>query len=127
MRKFIDKKMMLNFSSDYWTEIPSDIQERIENRIQERLKRQPYEKGNFRKGKDRINFCDIMDYFQIIQIHWSLFQNDFGSRAELQKHFLNIKDYRNGLMHVRGMNRVERKQGEASVEWLLKILEKKIK
>ena len=124
MRRFIDKKMMLNFGSDYWEKIPSDIQERIEDRIKERVRRQPYEKDNFRKGKDKINFCDIMDYFQIIQKYWNIFQDDFGSRAELQKHSLNIKDYRNGLMHVREMNRIERKQGEASVEWLLKILDK---
>jgi len=124
MRRFINKKMMLNFKGDYWEKIPSDIQERIEDRIKERVRRQPYERDNFRKVKDKINFCDIMDYFQIIQKYWNIFQDDFGSRAELQKHSLNIKDYRNGLMHVREMNRIERKQGEASVEWLLKILDK---
>lgn len=124
MRRFINKKMRINFKGDYWDKIPIDIQERIENRIKERVRRQPYERGSLQRTKDKLNFCDIMDYFQIIQNYWDIFQDDFGSRAELQKHSLNIKDYRNGLMHVREINRIERKQGEASVEWLLKILDR---
>lgn len=124
MRKFIDDKMVLNFSNDYWRRMPGDIQERIDNRIKERTKRQPYEKDNFRAPRNKLDFCDIMDYFQIIQNYWEIFQNDLESRSELQKHSLNIKDYRNGLMHVREINNIERKQGEASVEWLLKILDK---
>ena len=59
-----------------------------------------------------------MDYNQIILSNWDVFSNDFGSKNETQKHFLNLKEYRNSLMHVRPMNSVTKKQGEASVEWL---------
>src|ERR1039458_10662430 len=65
-----------------------------------------------------------MDYAQIVLKNWQVFEGAFGSRGEVERHFLNLKEYRNALKHAREMNTVERKQGEASVEWLVKILER---
>ncbi len=65
---------------------------------------------------------DIMDYCKIILTNWDCFEERFGSKGEVEKHFLNVKEARNALKHGRGLNSVERKQGEASVEWLLSIV-----
>lgn len=121
-RVYFNDKLSLDFGPDYWPHIPSDIQDRVTRKIEERMKRHPYEKENALTNLERLGFCDIMDYNGIIGKTWKVFEEDFGSIGEVQKHFLNIKEYRNALMHGREMNRVEKKQGEASVEWLMQII-----
>ncbi len=118
MRTYLGGKLSLAFGDDYWKKIPGDIQERVKEKISELHKRHPYEQGKEIDNSEKFNFCDVMDYNQIILSNWDVFSNDFGSKNETQKHFLNLKEYRNSLMHVRPMNSVTKKQGEASVEWL---------
>jgi hypothetical protein len=65
-----------------------------------------------------------MDYEQIILKNWQYFDGVFGSRGQVERHFLDLKEYRNALKHAREMNTVERRQGEASAEWLFRILER---
>jgi len=56
---------------------------------------------------------DIMDYCKIILTNWDCFGEHFGSKSEVEKHFLNVKEARNSLKHGRELNSVVRKQGEA--------------
>jgi len=122
MRVYLDGKMSLAFGDEYWKKVPGDIQERVKEKISELYKRHPYEQRKEVKNFEKFNFCDVMDYNQIVSVNWDIFGNDFGSRGETQKHFLNFKEYRNSLMHIRSMNRVIKKQGEASAEWLSHII-----
>ena len=122
IRIYLNGKLSLSFGDDYWKKIPGDIQERTKERIAELYKKHPYEQGKEIKNSERLNFCDVMDYNQIIQANWDIFNNDFGSKLETQKHFLNLKEYRNSFMHVRPMNSIVKKQGEASVEWISRII-----
>ena len=95
---------------------------KYQDKLLELYKKHPYEQGKEIKNSERLNFCDVMDYNQIIQANWDIFNNDFGSKLETQKHFLNLKEYRNSFMHVRPMNSIVKKQGEASVEWISRII-----
>lgn len=63
-----------------------------------------------------------MDYQKIIQMQWSTFEYYFGSKSEIEKHFGDLKEFRNELAHSRDMTTVIRKRGEASFEWLAKII-----
>lgn len=122
IRTYLDGKMSLALGDEYWKKIPGDIQERVKEKISELYRRHPYEQDKKIKNSEKFNFCDVMDYNQIVLANWDIFSSDFGSKPETQKHFLNLKEYRNSLMHVRPMNSVIRKQGEASVEWLSRII-----
>jgi len=122
LRMYIDDKLRLDQGENYWKQIPSDIQDRVKRKMEERHKRHPYEDGTLMSDLERLSFCDVMDYNNIICKNWNIFGGDFGSTGETQKHFLNIKEYRNSLMHGRKMNRIDKKQGEASVEWLMQVI-----
>lgn len=122
IRTYLDGKLSLAFGDEYWKKIPGDIQERVKDKISELYKRHPYEQGKEIKNYEKFNFCDVMDYNQIVLVNWDIFSSDFGSKSETQKHFLNLKEYRNSLMHIRPMNSVIKKQGEASVEWLSRVI-----
>jgi len=123
-RTYIDGVLTERVGDQYWDVIPQGTRELVEKRQAERLRRHPYERNDAVANYERLTFCDIMDYAQIILKNWQHFEGAFGSRGEVEKHFLNLKEYQNALKHAREMNTVERKQGEASVEWLVKILER---
>jgi hypothetical protein len=123
-RTYIDGMLTARLGEQYWDAIPQGTRELVEKRLTERLRRHPYEKNEITTNYLRLTFCDIMDYAQIIVKNWEIFESTFGSRGEVERHFLNLKEYRNATKHSREMNAVERKQGEASVEWLLRILKK---
>jgi hypothetical protein len=40
----------------------------------------------------------------------------------IKEMFLNVKEYRNSLMHGRKMNRIDKKNGEVAVLWFQSIL-----
>jgi hypothetical protein len=58
-----------------------------------------------------------MDYQKIIDKNWPLFADQFGSREDLRSHSLALKNYRNPLSHVRDMDPIDQKRGEAAVLW----------
>lgn len=122
LREFINEVMSERVGEKYWDLFPQGIQERLKERLAQRAKRHPYEENKILSGYEMLSFCDVMDYAQIIQKNWEYFSGYFRSLGEVERHFLNLKDYRNSLMHNRPMNTVERKQGEASAEWVSKII-----
>jgi hypothetical protein len=124
LRTHIDGVLTEQIGEEYWSVIPQGTRELTEKRLAERLRRHPYERSDAATNYQRLTFCDLMDYAQIILKNWQVFEGVFGSRGEVERHFLNLKEYRNALKHAREMNTVERKQGEASVEWLFRILER---
>lgn len=123
-RTYIDGVLTERAGEKYWDVIPQGTRELVEKRLAERLRRHPYERNDDITNYERLAFCDIMDYAQIILKNWQCFEGFLGSRGELERHFLNLKEYRNAVKHAREMNTVERKQGEASVEWLFRVLQR---
>lgn len=123
-RTFIDGMLTDHFGEGYWDAVPEGTRDLVKKRIAERLRRHPYERQDALTNYQRLTYCDIMDYAQVILKNWETFEGTFGSRGELERHFLNFKEYRNALKHAREMNAVEKKQGEASVEWLFRVLER---
>ena len=121
IRKFLDEKLTEGQGSNYWSKLSSGVRQRVEEKLKQRVKRHPSNDNDI-SCLERLSFCDIMDYSEIILSNWSIFEKTFGSKAEVEKHFLNLKEYRNALKHVRAMNNVERKQGEASLEWVYLIV-----
>jgi hypothetical protein len=69
-----------------------------------------------------MTFLDIMDYCKIILSNWDVFGKFFGSKGEVEKHMLALKNYRNQVKHSRELNEVDKRTGEAAVLWFEKIL-----
>jgi hypothetical protein len=121
IRKFLDAKLTEAHGPNYWNNLSSGVRQRVEEKLKQRVKRHP-NSSNDMPCLEKLSFCDIMDYSEIVLSNWIIFEKAFGSKAEVEKHFLNLKEYRNALKHGRTMNNIERKQGEASLEWVYLIV-----
>lgn len=123
IRNFIHETLRQQAETSYWKEyIPQDIQENVNKKIQEDIKRHPYSLEEYDKDDVRIKFLDVMDYSKIILSNWNLFGSFFGSKSEVEKHFLALKNYRNPIKHGRDLHEVDRRVGEAAVLWLENII-----
>jgi len=111
------------YGENYWGQhIPPDIQDQIERRFKELLKKQPFLKDEYEQPQKKLLFCDIMDYSKIILKNWKVFEDIFASKEQLEKHFKNLKEFRNVLAHSKQMNSITKKEGEVALEWLSKVL-----
>ena len=124
LRNLIDKTLSEK-ESDYWNQfVPQGVRDRVTEKLKQHNSRHPGEASLKRSGLDKLRFCDIMDYHEIIisNANWAAFEPRFGKKQETDKHFGNLKEYRNCIKHSRPMNNVIKKQGEASLEWIYSLL-----
>ena len=126
LREVIHINLYENFGENYWeTKIPQDVSENIDKRIKDLLKRQPFLKEEYQFPQKKLMLCDFMDYPKIILKNWLVFEDEFGSKEELEKHFKNLKEFRNAIAHSKEMNTITKKEGEVAIEWFSKSLEYK--
>jgi hypothetical protein len=123
LRDFIDKKLLVK-NAEYWKGcMPSDIVGSIRQRVNEYLLKDPSKTIRDFNSRDLLDFCDIMDYSKMILFNWDIFASFFRSKAETEKKFLNLKEFRNAIKHSRGdIVPFIQKEGEAALEWLSIIL-----
>jgi hypothetical protein len=123
IRTFIHDLLRQKTEDSYWKDyIPVDIQESVDKKIQGDLIRHPYGIEEYMRDDVRITYLDIMDYEKIINLNWETFESYLGSRGEVTQHFRALKNYRNPVKHLRDLNEVDRRNGEAAVLWLENIL-----
>lgn len=123
IRSFLHKILKQQTEESYWEEyVPVDIQDTVNRKMQDVMKRHPYRLEEFSRDDVRIEFLDVMDYSKIILSNWKQFGKYFGSKNEVEKHLLALKNYRNPIKHGRNLNEVDRRNGEAAVLWLENIL-----
>ena len=115
IRKIIGFRLQKS-SINYWDEkIPEEMKKSTDDRIRQWLSKHP---GTSMEEIKPLDFCFIMDYFKIIKSNWDLFEPMFKSRTELEKHFLNINDFRNAIKHPgRKVDLATKKLAEASLIW----------
>jgi hypothetical protein len=121
LRNVVDEVLESGVGAGYWkAKVPSDVQETVRKRISERNRSKIV--ARIDDPLIRLQYADVMDYHKIIDKNWELFADRFGSREELKSHFLALKNYRNPLSHVRDMDLIDQKRGEAAVLWFRKTL-----
>jgi hypothetical protein len=121
LRHVIHEALQSKAGPDYWkASVPGDVQDTIKERI-----RKNYRSSVIKRVDDslaRLQYADIMDYHKIMDKNWAAFEDRFGSREDLRVHFLALKDYRNALAHVREMDPIAQKRGEAAILWFRQTL-----
>jgi hypothetical protein len=121
LRRVLHEVLQGEAGAEYWkSTVPGDVQDTAKKRITERNKSKVTTKISH--PLLRLQYLDIMDYHKIIDKNWTWFEDRFGSREDLKSHFLALKNYRNPLGHVRDMDAVEQKRGEAAVLWFRRTL-----
>ncbi|MBZ5644655.1 MAG: DUF262 domain-containing protein [Acidobacteriia bacterium] len=121
LRRIVHDIMRTHLGDDYWkTAVPGDLQAKIKERITERNRSKVVTRID--DPLIRLQYADIMDLHKIVDKNWDLFKDHFESRETLKSHFLALKNYRNPLGHVRDIDVVEQKQGEAAIIWFRRSL-----
>ncbi len=121
LRRAVHEILESRVGADYWkATVPSDVQETVKKRISERNRSKIV--ARIDDPLIRLQYVDLMDYHKIIDKNWVLFADRFGSREDLKSHALALKNYRNPLSHVRDMDPIDQKRGEAAVLWFRKTL-----
>lgn len=115
--------MLSDEKDDYWDNfIPENIRYKIDERVRTEIVKFPYLKSNYEKCENKLKLCDIFDYLKIIKFNWNMFAEYFGSKRETEKHFNSWVQYRNAVKHGRDIDPIEKKTGEAGMEWISNIL-----
>ena len=122
LRKLINNQMQ-SINLGYWRDMPPDFKDRVEQRITNWLKTNP---ARQRGEVNPLDFCQIFDYFKVIKRFWSEFENIFISKSKLEKHFENISEFRNSMMHSRDIDLSTRKFAEGSLIWFDQLFEKNL-
>lgn len=117
-RIIIDTNLTEKFGSEYWKKaIPGDVQESVKDRIlQSKLR---YPDREVQSDLEKLSFCDVSDYRKIITQYWGLFEDEFHSLGDFERNFIYFQDYRNAIRHARSLSSIEKKQGEAAIEWFI--------
>ncbi|MFH1408194.1 MAG: DUF262 domain-containing protein [Patescibacteria group bacterium] len=130
LRDLLDRKLFEK-DPDYWKGekriIPSDIVGNIRKKINEALSKNPPKNLTDLTSREMMDFCDLMDYPKIILANWHDFYIDFRSKTDVINRFINLKEYRNAVIHNRELMPYMKKEGEAALEWLSLILSAKTK
>ena len=72
----------------------------------------------------RLDYFDLQEYFDLIsaKTNWLLFEENFGSKGNLQIRLNQLGELRNGIRHSRGATDIAIKDGEAAISWFDSIL-----
>jgi len=124
LRDLLLEKLTDEFGDIFWDDaIPTDIRIAVKKKGEEHLRFNPSDINYLESNEVKFTFLDIMDYAKIISANWELFEPLFHSRGEIERHFLALKNYRNGIKHNRDLNPIEKRIGEAAVLWFEGILD----
>lgn len=126
LRAFIATVLSRQYRQRWWrSRVPSDIKEKVEIRINHELQRAPYRDVEaYRDGEVRLQYCDVMDYQKIIcaKNNWEFFAPYIEAKSYFQIYLEFFSQFRNQVKHNRDGDRLTRKQGEISTEWLSELL-----
>jgi hypothetical protein len=121
LRNVVHEVLSSRVGAEYWkAAVPSDVQESAKKKIGERNRSKIITRID--DPLLRLQYVDLMDYHKIIDKNWIWFEDRFGSRDELKSHALALKNYRNPLSHVRDIDPIDQKRGEAAVLWFRRTL-----
>ncbi|WP_414837406.1 DUF262 domain-containing protein [Candidatus Nanosalina sp. VS9-1] len=117
VRDYLHRKMRESYGEDYWDKTPQDVKGRVKGRVRDDRKKNP--NLEIETGRDRLDYCNIMDYVKIINTNYDLFNEDFPSKAEVENRFGDFSDFRNAVNHERDPSEFVRKDGEIAIKWIL--------
>ncbi len=109
----------------YWkANVPQAVRDEAERRIKEDIRKHPELAGRLQSPRAKIDYLNVMDYATIAEngANWSYFQLVLRSKADLQNYMRAFNEYRNCVMHSRGMTELIRMAGETAMVWFESVL-----
>ncbi len=129
IREIISTTLYDNLGEHWWSEgksIPGDIKDYANKRMEAEKKQKPYLQDAELKDPNRLlEQINISDYGKIICTNWKYFEEMFGSKEKLQNNIKMFADFRNQISHARMPDPIEKKMGEAAIEWIYRCINEK--
>lgn len=126
LRNFISQRLEEFSEIDAYSEyIPGHLKNKTQETIEKWLLKNPGEDSKqFHSLRRRLDFFDLQHYYDIISSKecWSLFEDYFGKKPNLQLRFTQLCELRNGIRHSRGASEMAIKDGEAAIVFFNSIL-----
>ena len=126
LRDLISNKLDNAAELDAYQElVPDHIKVKAEGKIKSWMSKNPGEdKSQFLALRRKLDFFDLQEYNDLIssKLNWTLFEETFGSKGNLQTRFVQLGELRNSIRHSRGATEVAIKDGEAAISWFNSIL-----
>jgi hypothetical protein len=117
VRDYIHRQLIAESDdSTFWGEVPNDVNSNVQRRISDTKNENP--EFTVDSDREKLDYCNIMDYAKIINSRWNIFQNDFPSKSAVQNRLEDFADYRNGIAHNREVDEFTRMDGEIAIQWL---------
>jgi hypothetical protein len=107
------------------SKLPSHIQQRVEERLQAANRKNPaLDHDHYQLLAGKLEYCDLRDLEDTIVTKslWPDFEARFGTKEMLAGRFRQLAELRNGIRHVRTVDEVTRKDGEAAILWFQGVL-----
>lgn len=124
LRNLILKKIG-NENNHYKITTPGHIQEKVDKRISAELKKSPgLSIADFAKLSEKLKYFDLFEYYDFIvsKTNWTIFEETFRNKEQLQNRFNQLSTLRNCIRHSREVSAVEKLDGEAAIAWFDKII-----
>jgi hypothetical protein len=120
----IREKIVSTLSADVGR-LPQHVNQKIEERVQAAAKKSAaILQEHYGVLARRLEFCDLRDLQDIIlnKSLWPEFQTRFGNKETLAVKFGQLADLRNAIRHIRSVDEITRKEGEAAILWFEQVL-----
>jgi hypothetical protein len=122
VRDFIHEKLSEAGDDDnFWGEVPNDVNSNVQRLIQEKKDNNP--EFTIDSDRDKLDFCNIMDYTKIINTRWDIFEEYFSSKSDAERRFKDFADYRNAVAHNRDLDKFTEMDGQVAIEWINSCIE----
>lgn len=117
VRDFIHNELtQASEDGTFWGEVPNDVNSNVQRRISDEQKSNP--DFSVDSDRDKLDFCNVMDYAKIINARWDIFEKYFPSKSEVNSRFEDFAEYRNAFAHNRDADRFTEMDGKVAIEWI---------
>ena len=105
--------------------LPSHVKQRIGERVSKVSRREAaFDEELFENLENQLEYSDLRDLHDTIVNNalWQRFETLFVNKKNLERHFEQLIELRNGIRHSRTVDEITRMNGEAATLWFLKVL-----
>lgn len=110
IRDLIHERLKSSNGDSYWEILPSGVVSEVESRLDGDI--------NGFDPRERLEFVDLSDCAEIINIHWSEFDDDFPDNDDVEHHLKNLEFYRDEYGETGEVDRYTKLDGNLAIQWI---------
>jgi len=127
LREFISERLKEAYGKAWYRRgVPGGVKNVIKERLEEEYGKRPYRREEIEHSPEqKLEFADIGHLKDTIIYgnNWSLFEEIFGSKENVERHLTDYIDLRNAhLAHPRKVDPVVWDKGRGAIKWIRKCL-----